>query len=183
MDANSAYTGMRNSYQQQADTYGGKFNNAANDYLSMLSRPVGSDAEDSAILGRATESNAMNARRASARIANNPNVAASGGAAGALSSIEQRRMANDANLHAKVADMNLMQRRQRQEQIVGFLSRELAKNQNGLQMALSGQLGTNSQLLGMGRQEDANNRNNASASAQGMMQLLAQLGMGSKGNS
>lgn len=183
MDANAAYQGMQNSFRQQADTYGGKFGDASSQYLDLLSRPVGSDAEDAAILGRAREDNQQNARRASARIANNPALAGGSGQAGALSSIAQRQLASNAQLNARVADMNLMQRRQRQQTIVDFLARQLARTEGGYAQALAGGTNISSGLLTLGRGQDQANLASSMGSTQGLMAMLAQMGQaaGDKG--
>jgi len=178
MDAGAAYRGLQSSFKRQADTYAGKFDQASNQYLDTLSRPVGSDAEDMAIIGRAKESNQMGATRAKARIANNPATLGGSGQAGAASSLEHRRLAGDAALSARVADMNLQQRRQRQQQIVDFLSRQLARNQSGYAGALGSSTGISQSLLSLGRGTDARNQASSQAGLQGIMQILAQLGQG-----
>lgn len=176
IDAGAAYQGMQSSFKRQADTYAGKFDQAGSQYLNMLSRPVGSDAEDMSIIGRGKESNQMGATRAKARIANNPAALGGSGQAGAVSSLEHRRLAGDAALSARVADMNLQQRRMRQQQIVEFLSRQLARTQGGYASALGAGTGISQSLLSLGLGRDAQNRGSNQAGMNGIMQLLAQLG-------
>lgn len=181
MDANAAYSGLRNSYQQQRDTYAGQFGDASQRYLDLLNRPAGSDAEDAAILGRSREATDMAARRSAARIANNPATVATGGQAGAIAGVEQARLAGQAQLNAKVADMNLLERRNRQQQLVSFLASQLARSEGGLERALSGQAGVNSQFLSLGLNRDAQARQDNTSSIQGLMKLMASLGQSASG--
>jgi hypothetical protein len=180
--ANDAYGEMRSQYGQLAGQSRDQLDSGGQDYLSYLRSPVGSDAQDAATLGRAREGIGMAARRSTARLANNPALVASGDLSGAAANIEQKRLAGEASLSNRVADLNLAKREQRQRAIIDYLTAQYSRNQGGLERALGAQRGIASQFLGTGRQEDGLARQDSLASAGGLMQLLAELGMQGKGN-
>jgi hypothetical protein len=172
----SQWSQLGQSYRQQADQYAPQVQQAESDYLSYLRRPVGSSAEDMAITGRAREGVDQAYRRGAAAVGRNPAVLATGGQAGALSALEHQRLAGQAAISGNLAMQQLQQQQERKRLIAQYLVSRLGSSQAGAAGALSARAGLTGQLLGVGSNQDAINRQQAGMSLQGLLGLIGQVG-------